>query len=198
MWWQRWCSGQWGKSWFFREISKWTLREQADGDLTRRLQCRCWRWRLRTSPHTSSCNGERGIDIRDRGRWLNRRYWWGPRRTTFCVPIVRYFITWLSRTHDTTPAHYMVMVCLHFASRTYHSYYLGRRIRLPICLSRRQTRTQADNIFAEFRRAVPKKIKLTGFTTRGCPSRRWYCVWLFTCHPCNLTLPFFSIHQPSH
>ena len=55
--------------------------------------------------------------------------------------------------------HYMVMVCLRFAFPRDHSYYLGSRIRLPLCPPVRQTRTQANNIFAEFRRAVSKQKK---------------------------------------
>ena len=30
MWWQRWCSGQWGQIWFLRETSTWTLREREE------------------------------------------------------------------------------------------------------------------------------------------------------------------------
>ena len=52
--------------------------------------------------------------------------------------------------------HYMVMVFLRFSSPRDHLYYLGRRIRPPLCQPGHQTRTQANNIFAEFRRAVPK------------------------------------------
>ena len=132
MWWQLWCSGQWGQIWFLRKTSTWTLREQADGDLTRRLQWRWQRWGLRTFPQNSSRGGERIMYIRDRGRWKNRGSWWGPRRTIFWVPIVRSFRTWPSRIHDTTPAHYMVMVCLNLASPRDQSYYLGRMIRLPL------------------------------------------------------------------
>ena len=54
---------------------------------------------------------------------------------------------------------YMVMVCLRFDSPRDHSYYLGRRIRPPLCTPGRQTRTQAENIFAELWRAVPKPEK---------------------------------------
>ena len=172
MWWQRWCSGQWGQSWFLRENSTWTLRERADSDLARRLQWWWRRWGLRTSLHNYIRDGEHGIDIRDRGRWWNRGGWWGPRRTIFWVMIVRYFRTWLSRTYDITPSHYMVIACLRFASPRDQSYYLGRRIRLPLCLSRRQKRTQAKNIFAEFRRAVLKQNKLAGITTHGFTSWR--------------------------
>ena len=106
MWWQRWCSCQWGQSWFLQETSTWTLRERAEW--------RWQRWGLRTSPHTISRDGERGIDIRHRVRWWNKGGWWGSWRNIFCVLIVRSFKTWPSRTHDTTPAHYMVMVCLGF------------------------------------------------------------------------------------
>ena len=72
------------------------------------------RWVLRKSLHTTSRNRKRGLDIIHRVRWWNRGGWWGPWRTIFCVPIVRYFRTWPSRTHNTTPAHYMVMMCLGF------------------------------------------------------------------------------------
>ena len=104
MWWRRWWNGQGGQIWFLRETSTWTWRERADGDLTRRLQWRWGWWGLRTSPHTSSRGGERGIDTRERGKWWNRRGRWGPGRTIFWFLIVRYFRTWPSRTHDTTPA----------------------------------------------------------------------------------------------
>ena len=163
--WRRWCSGQWGQSWFLQETSTCTWRERADGDLTRRSQWRWRRWDLRTSQHTSSLHGESVIDIRDRGRWWNRGGWWGPGRTIF------WFLAWLSRTHNTTPAHSMVMVCLRFASLRDQSYYLGCRIRLPLCPPGRQTRRQVKNIFAEFRRAVQSKTNWQGITTCGFPSR---------------------------
>ena len=52
--------------------------------------------------------------------------------------------------------HLMVIGCLYGASPREHSCYLGRRMRLLLRPPGRQTRTQAENIFAELRRAVLK------------------------------------------
>ena len=123
------------------------------------------RWGLRTSTHTTSRDGERGIDIRHRVRWWNRVGWWDPWRTIFFVPIVRSFRTWPSSTHYTTPSITWSWCVFVFASLSDQSYNLCCWIRLPLCMSRYQTRTQTSNIFAEFRRAVPKQNKLAGITT---------------------------------
>ena len=189
--WQQRYSGQWGQSWFLRETSTWTLRERMDGDLTRRLQWRWRRWGLRTSPHTSSRDGERGIDIRHHVRWWNRGGWWGPWRTTLFIPIVRSFRTWPSRTHGTTLAHYMVMACLRFASPRDQSYYLGRRIRLPIFLSRRQTRTQANNILWSLGALSQSKTNWRGITTHGFPSRHGELCMIFYMSPLQSNFTFF-------
>ena len=71
----------------------------------------------------------------------------------------------------------MVMVCLRLASLRDQSYYLGRRIRLPLCPPGRQTRTQANNIFAEFRRAVPKQNKLAGHHNSWIYKSTWRLVY---------------------
>ena len=55
--------------------------------------------------------------------------------------------------------HLMVMGCLCGDSPRDNLCYLGRRTRLPLRLSVCQTRTRADKIFAELRRAVPKLNK---------------------------------------
>ena len=55
--------------------------------------------------------------------------------------------------------HFMVVVSLHGASLRKHSGYLGIRTCLPLRLPGRKTRTRADKIFAELRRAVPKPDK---------------------------------------
>ena len=55
--------------------------------------------------------------------------------------------------------HFMVVGCLCGASLREHSCYLRHSTRLPICPPGRQTRTQADKLFAELRRAVLKLDK---------------------------------------
>ena len=135
--WQRWCSGQWGQIWFSQETSTWPFREPGE-----------WRWRrlgLRTSPHTTSCDGDRGLDTRYRVRWWNRRSWWGPWRAILFVLIVWFFRKWPSRTHDTTPDHYMVMVCLGFCLPKWSVILPMSLDTPPFFLSKPQTRTQTNS-----------------------------------------------------
>ena len=75
--------------------------------------------------------------------------------------------------------HYMFMGCLCGASPMDHSYYHGRRIRLPLCLPVRQTRTQANNIFSEFRRDVPKPDKYAGHNNSWIFESMWTLVYDF-------------------
>ena len=60
--------------------------------------------------------------------------------------------------------YYMLLGFLRSASPGEHSRYLGRRMGLPLCPPRRQTRTRADNIFVELRHAVPKLEKTGGMS----------------------------------
>ena len=55
--------------------------------------------------------------------------------------------------------HFMVVGSLSGASLMEHSNYLGGRTRLPLRLSRRQTRTRAEELFAELQHAIPKTEK---------------------------------------
>ena len=55
--------------------------------------------------------------------------------------------------------HFMVMGCFHGAPPREHSCYLGRRTCLPIRPPVCQTRTWADNLFSELRRAISKPDK---------------------------------------
>ena len=95
----------------FREVIIWIMMEILKVSKKYRWQLstslpwqKVYWWGLRTSPHTSYRNGERGMVIRKRGWWWKRGGRWGPVQTIFWVPIVRSFRTWPSSTHDTTLA----------------------------------------------------------------------------------------------
>ena len=172
MWWRRWWSDQGGKSWFLGETSTWTWRERADGDLMWILKWRWRHWGLRSSPHTSSCNGEHEIDIRDHGRWWNRGSWWGPGHTIFWVPIIRSFRTWLSRTHNTTPATtwswcVYVLPPQGISHITLGARYVSLFVRPDVRRGHRQT------IFLRSLGALSRsKTNWRGITTHGFPSWR--------------------------
>ena len=180
MWWQWWFSGQWGKSWFLRDISMGTFGERAEWWW--------WQWFLRTSLHTSSRDRERGIDIRHRVMWWNRGGGWGPLRLIFCVQIV-----WSSRTclHDHGVFGYLPPWLIN------HITYVARYASLFVCFDVRQGHSW--KIFLRSLGALSQSItnwrasQLVDF---------WVnvenFVRSFSCHPFNITLPFSSIHQPSY
>ena len=72
--------------------------------------------------------------------------------------------------------HFMVMGCLRGASPREHYRYLGSRKRLPLLPPVRQTRTQADKIFSELQRAVPKSDKQTARHNTWISAETWRLV----------------------
>ena len=83
-----------------------------------------------------------------------------------------------------------------FASPSDQSYYLCWWVFLPLSLFWRQMRTQTNNIFAEFRRAVPKHNKLAGITTRGFLSQRGELCMIIFMSPLQSNSTFF-LYSPT-
>ena len=111
---------------------------------------------FRTSPHTISCDGsvklyQTPFNVVKQGRLM--------RSLTAYIMCSDHLVF-----QNVSAWSWCVWV---FASPSDKSYYLCLCIRLPLCLIWRQTRTQLNNICAEFRRAVPKHNKLAGITTCG-------------------------------
>ena len=72
--------------------------------------------------------------------------------------------------------HFMVMECLRGDSPREHACYLRHRIRLLLRPPRHQTRTWADKLFAELRRAVPKTDKRTALHNSWISAETWRLV----------------------
>ena len=178
MWWQWWCSGQWGQSWFLRNISTGTFWERAE-----------WRWQqwgFRTSPHTTSCNGEHGIDIRHHVMWWNRGGWWGPWRLIFCVPIV-----WSSRTcpHGHGVSGYLPPRVINHI--TYVAVYTSLFVWFDVRRGHRRT------IFLRSLGALSQSItNWRGITTRGFLSRRGELCMIVYMSPLRSNSTFF-LYSPT-
>ena len=98
---------------------------------------------------------------RDRRTWATRRQGRVVRsRMDYILGSGRWIFqnvaVWIPR-HNSD--HFMVVGSLHGSSPREHSRYLGSRTRLPLRPPGRQTRTRADKLFTELRRAVPKPDK---------------------------------------
>ena len=185
---ERWCSGQRRQSWFLRETSTWTLRERAE-----------WRWQrlgLRTSPHTTSHNGERGL--------ISDTMWGGEAGEVDEVPDGLYSVFRLSDltargrpgpTPQLRPTTWSWCVWV-FAPPKDQSSYLLRWIHLLLCMSRRQTRTHTKNIFTEFRRTVSRQNKLAGIITHGFMSLRGELCMIVYMSPLQFNCTF-SLYSPT-
>ena len=168
MWWQWWCSGQWGQSLFLREISTGTFEERTE-----------WRWRqlgFRTSLHTTSRDGERGIDIRNRVMWWNRGGWWGPWWLILCVTIV-----WSSRTcpHGHGVSGYLPPRVINHITYVAQGHSWTILLRSLGALSQSITNWRSSQL-------VDFWVNVDN------------CVWSFSWHPWDITLPSPYIHQTSY
>ena len=72
--------------------------------------------------------------------------------------------------------HFMVMGSLHGASPREHSNFLGSRTQLPLIPPGNKTRTRADELFTELRRAVPKRGKLSSLHNLRISEETWRLV----------------------
>ena len=142
---------------------------------------------FRTCPHTTSRYIE-CVDIRHRLMWWNRGGWWGPCWLIFCVPIV-----WSSRTcpHGHGVSGYLPPQVIN------HNTYVSGYTSLFVCFDVRQGHSWT--IFLRSLGGLSQSI----INWRASQLMDLWvnvenCVWSFSCHPCDLTLPFSSIHQPSY
>ena len=142
---------------------------------------------FRISTHTPSCDKER-VDIRHRLMWWDRGGWWGPWRLILCVTII-----WSSRTcpHGHVVSGYLPPRLIN------HITYVAGYASLFVCFDVRQGHSWT--MFLRCLGGLSQSItnwrasQLVDF---------WVnvenCVWSFSCHPCNLTIPFTTIHQQSN
>ena len=72
--------------------------------------------------------------------------------------------------------HSMVMGSLRGYLLREHSHYLGSRTSLPLCPPECQTRTRADNLFAELRRTFPKPYRRTARHNSWISEETWTLV----------------------
>ena len=143
---------------------------------------------FRTSLHTTSYDGNRVIDIRHRLMWSNRGGWWGPWRLIFCV-----LILWSSRMcpHGHVVSGYFPPQVINII--TYVAVYAS----IFVCFDVRQGHSWT--ICLRSLGALSQSItnwrasQLVDFWVN-----MENCVWSFSCHPCNLNLPFSYIHLSSY